>query len=45
VLLASFLYSLAHDASPEGALDAAVAWAAAKVQEPGTAMPSEPLRA
>ncbi|MEY3471609.1 MAG: Tagatose-6-phosphate kinase [Chloroflexota bacterium] len=45
VLLASFLYSLAHDASPEDALDAAVGWAAAKVQEPGTAMPSEPLRA
>jgi 1-phosphofructokinase len=45
VLLAAFLYSLANDATPTDALHSAVGWAAAKVQEPGTSMPSGPLRA
>jgi 1-phosphofructokinase len=43
VLLASFLYALTEGADPSAALRSAVAWAAAKVQQPGTAMPTEPL--
>lgn len=43
VLLASFLYALTEGADPTAALRSAVAWAAAKVQQPGTAMPTEPL--
>lgn len=43
VLLASFLYALTEGADPSAALSSAVAWAAAKVQQPGTAMPTEPL--
>lgn len=43
VLLASFLYALTEGADPSAALRSAVAWAAAKVQQPGTTMPTEPL--
>lgn len=43
VLLASFLCALTGGADSDAALRSAVAWAAAKVQQPGTAMPTEPL--
>jgi len=44
VLLAAFLYSLASGASANDALKSAVGWAAAKVEQPGTTMPTAPLR-
>ena len=44
VLLAAFLHSLASGASANDALKSAVGWAAAKVEQPGTTMPTAPLR-
>lgn len=44
VLLATFLYTLSSGGSPADALNNAVGWAAAKVEQPGTKMPTAPLR-
>lgn len=44
VLLAAFLYTLSSGGSPADALNNAVGWAAAKVEQPGTKMPTAPLR-
>ena len=44
VLLAAFLHTLSSGGSPADALSSAVGWAAAKVEQPGTTMPTAPLR-
>jgi 1-phosphofructokinase family hexose kinase len=44
VLLATFLHTLSSGGSPADALSSAVGWAAAKVEQPGTTMPTAPLR-
>jgi 1-phosphofructokinase len=44
VLLAAFLFTLSSGGSSADALNSAVGWAAAKVEQPGTTMPTEPLR-
>jgi 1-phosphofructokinase family hexose kinase len=44
VLLAAFLHALSSGGSPAEALTNAVGWAAAKVEQPGTTMPTAPLR-
>ena len=44
VLLAAFLFALSSGGSPADALRSAVGWAAAKVEQPGTTMPTAPLR-
>ena len=44
VLLAAFLHTLSSGGSPADALNSAVGWAAAKVEQPGTKMPAAPLR-
>ena len=44
VLLAAFLHALSSGGSPAEALTNAVGWAAAKVEQPGTKMPTAPLR-
>jgi len=44
VLLAAFLFTLSSGGSPADALSSAVGWAAAKVEQPGTTIPTEPLR-
>ena len=44
VLLAAFLFTLSSGGSPADALSSAVGWAAAKVEQPGTTMPTAPLR-
>ena len=44
VLLAALLFTLSSGGSSADALSSAVGWAAAKVEQPGTTMPSEPLR-
>jgi 1-phosphofructokinase family hexose kinase len=44
VLLAALLFTLSSGGSPADALNSAVGWAAAKVEQPGTTMPTEPLR-
>lgn len=44
VLLATFLFTLTSGGTFADALSSAVGWAAAKVEQPGTTMPTEPLR-
>lgn len=44
VLLATFLFTLSSGGTFADALSSAVGWAAAKVEQPGTTMPTEPLR-
>ena len=44
VLLAAFLHTLASGTPASDALKSAVGWAAAKVEQPGTTMPTAPLR-
>lgn len=44
VLLATFLFTLSSGGTVADALSNAVGWAAAKVEQPGTTMPTEPLR-
>ena len=44
VLLAAFLFTVTAGGSFADALSSAVGWAAAKVEQPGTTMPTEPLR-
>ncbi len=44
VLLATFLFTLSSGGTFADALKSAVSWAAAKVEQPGTTMPTEPLR-
>jgi 1-phosphofructokinase len=44
VLLAAFLHTLSSGGSPADALSSAVGWAAAKVEQPGTTMPTALLR-
>ena len=44
VLLAALLFTLSSGGSSADALSSAVGWAAAKVEQPGTTMPTKPLR-
>ena len=44
VLLAALLFTLSSGCSSADALSSAVGWAAAKVEQPGTTMPTKPLR-